>query len=194
MDVEYRTKLSSKVLEQHKILMTLSSRPGNKLELNALRQALHMSVVDYNNPEIMESVISLTRLFMSQQQQPQLIVQPGYEKTKTTMIIEVINVLANFKKKKLKLKQSIPDILYFFEQTLSYEIDNLTINQMNRVVCFYILNVLHHKKVLDTIMKEYERKTNNFTSLAPEPLSNVLCLLSKINLFYGMDDSRLRAM
>lgn len=43
-------------------------------------------------------------------------------------------------------------------------------------------------------MEEYERKTNNFASLAPDPLSNVLCLLSKINLFYGMDDSRLRTM
>lgn len=122
MDEDYRTKLSEKVLEQHKHLMALSSRAGKTLELNALRQALNMSVVDYNNPQIMESVISLTRLFMSQQTQPQLTVQPGYEKTKTTMIIEIINVLANFKKKKLKLKQSIPDILYFFEQTLSYEI------------------------------------------------------------------------
>ena len=78
------------------------------------------------------------------------------------MLIEIISILSDLKYHHFRFEQGIEDVLYFFEQMISYEINGLSKYQMIRFMRCYITQALHRRRMLEQVLERFYEISDNF--------------------------------
>ncbi len=86
----------------------------------------------------------------------------GYEKTLATMLIEIIVILSNYKFEFFRYEKGMENILYFFEQNIAYQIENLTQIQLIRLLRCFNVQALHNRRLLRQAINRLYASSNNF--------------------------------